>query len=89
MNKEGSLWFLAGLGCGAVVGMLYAPLPGTQARAIAAAKAKQAQGLFARCGGESAGNAIERASKAVSEARQARERIHRALDARRLGLHKT
>ena len=89
MDKQGSLWFLAGIACGAVVGMLYAPLPGTRARAITAAKAKQAQRLFARCGGESAGNATARTSKAASEARQASERIHRALDARRLGLQKT
>ncbi|HLH39045.1 MAG TPA: YtxH domain-containing protein [Bryobacteraceae bacterium] len=84
MDKQGSFWFLAGLGCGTVVGMLYAPLPGTRTRAIAVAKAKQARRLFHRSGTQpQAGGASEQAAETAPGARRIGERIHRALEASR------
>jgi len=40
-NGSGVLWFLAGLGIGAVVGILYAPQSGSETREILMAKAEE------------------------------------------------
>jgi gas vesicle protein len=40
-NGGGVLWFLAGLGIGAVVGILYAPQSGSETREILLAKADE------------------------------------------------
>ncbi|GEM_PF-1160367 len=84
MNRQGAFWFLAGVGCGALVGMLYAPLPGTRARAMAAAKAKQSRRLFQGGGSPpQAGGAPEPAREAEPAADRIGERIHRGLEASR------
>jgi gas vesicle protein len=40
-NGNGALWFLVGVGIGAVVGILYAPQSGSETREILMAKAEQ------------------------------------------------
>jgi gas vesicle protein len=40
-GRAGWLWFLAGLGIGAVVGILYAPQSGTETREILMSKAEE------------------------------------------------
>jgi gas vesicle protein len=40
-NGNGALWFLVGVGIGAVVGLLYAPQSGSETREILMAKAEQ------------------------------------------------
>jgi gas vesicle protein len=79
MNKKVPFWFLAGIGFGAVVGLLYAPRSGVRTRAIAVAKAKKSQRLLERRGEQ----LQRRMEQGVSVARRAGERISRALEARR------
>lgn len=40
-NGHGFLWFLTGLGIGAVVGLLYAPQSGSETREVLMAKAEE------------------------------------------------
>jgi gas vesicle protein len=40
-NGNGALWFLVGVGIGAVVGLLYAPQSGSETREVLMAKAEQ------------------------------------------------
>ncbi|HUK23932.1 MAG TPA: YtxH domain-containing protein [Terriglobales bacterium] len=40
-NGSGVLWFLAGLGIGAVVGVLYAPRSGSETREVLLSKAEE------------------------------------------------
>jgi gas vesicle protein len=40
-NASGALWFLVGVGIGAVVGLLYAPQSGSETREILMAKAEE------------------------------------------------
>ena len=40
-DGSGFLWFLAGLGVGAVVGVLYAPRPGDETRDVIRSKAQE------------------------------------------------
>jgi gas vesicle protein len=40
-NGSGALWFLVGVGIGAVVGLLYAPQSGSETREILMAKAEE------------------------------------------------
>lgn len=81
MDMGRSFWFMAGLGCGTVVGMLYAPLPGVRTRAIAAAKAKEAQRVWENRRERRNRNTTESVPRAVASPPGARERIRRTLDA--------
>jgi len=83
MDMGRSFWFVAGLGCGTVVGMLYAPLAGVRTRAIAIAKAKEAQRFWPHRGQRPTGNAGESAPHLAAATPDARERIRRTLDASR------
>jgi gas vesicle protein len=83
MDMGRSFWFMAGLGCGTVVGMLYAPLPGVRTRAIARAKAKEAQRLWEHRSERRARNATGSATRMAAATPDARERIRRTLDAAR------
>jgi hypothetical protein len=83
MDIGRSFWFIAGLGCGTVVGMLYAPLPGMRTRAIALAKAKEAQRFWEHRGERQTRNATDSAMRTAAATPDARERIRRTLDAAR------
>ena len=45
-SGSGVLWFLAGLGIGAAVGILYAPQSGTETREILMAKAEEGRDII-------------------------------------------
>jgi len=83
MNKQGSLWFVAGLGVGAVVGLMYAPTSGVRMRASAAAKAKEGQRVFSRWRDDADTKVNDAAERGRQSARRASARISAALDASR------
>ena len=47
-NGGGMLWFLAGLGIGAVVGVLYAPQSGSETRELLMSKAEEGREFVRR-----------------------------------------
>ena len=83
MNKQGSCWFLVGLGVGAAVGLLYAPKSGVRMRASAAAKAKEGQQFLRRTGKQFKGTAADAMDRGRDAARRAGDRINTVLDASR------
>ena len=82
-NGHGFLWFLTGLGIGAVVGLLYAPQSGSETREILMAKAEEG-GEYLR---QRAREAREQAETWAERGRQIynaqREQIRSAVDAGR------
>lgn len=84
-ENEGSgfLWFLAGLGIGAAVGILYAPKPGEETRQAikeAADQGRNAVADRARQAREQAGTWVDKGRDYVS---QQKDQIRSAVDAGR------
>jgi gas vesicle protein len=80
---KGLLWFLAGLGIGAVVGILYAPQPGSETRELLMSKAEEGRDYLrtrARDARERAEHWAER-GKEVYQAQK--EQIRSAVEAGR------
>jgi gas vesicle protein len=72
-NGSGFLWFLAGLGIGAAVGVLYAPRPGAETRDALRARAEEGRDQVrqqARRVREQANDWIDRGKEAVSQHRE-------------------
>jgi gas vesicle protein len=88
-DGSGFLWFLAGLGVGAVVGVLYAPSSGDEIRNLIRSKAEQ--------GGEKARQTAQRAREQASEwvdrggdvINQQKERFRSAYEAGRQAYNET
>ena len=77
------VWFLAGLGIGAVVGVLYAPRSGDETREVLLSKAQEGREQVrqqARKAREQAGDWMERGKDAVN---QQKEQLRAAYDASR------
>ena len=79
----GLLWFLAGLGIGAAVGILYAPQSGNETREILMAKAEEGREYVrkrARDAREQAGEWAQRGKEAINTQK---EQIRSAVEAGR------
>lgn len=82
-NGGGVLWFLAGLGIGAAVGILYAPQSGAETRDLIMSKAEEGSEYMrkrARDAREQAGQWAERGKQAYSAQK---EQIRSAVEAGR------
>lgn len=80
-DGSGFLWFLAGLGIGAAVGILYAPTPGDQTRQKIRDAAEQGRDVVkdrARQAREQAGTWVDRGRDYIS---QQKEQFQAAVDA--------
>jgi len=71
-DHDGSsfVWFLAGLGVGALVGVLYAPLSGSETREVLRSKAEEGREFVkdrARQAREQAGDWVDRGREVVNQ----------------------
>ena len=90
-DRDGNsfLWFLAGLGIGAVVGVLYAPRSGEETREVLMSKAQEGRDRVrqhARRVREQAGDWVDRGRDVVS---QQKEQFRAAYEAGRQAYHET
>jgi len=90
-DRDGSsfLWFLAGLGVGAVVGVLYAPRSGDETREVLRSKAQEGSERMrqqARRAREQAGDWVDRGGDVLS---QQKERFRSAYEAGRQAYQET
>jgi gas vesicle protein len=83
------LWFLAGLGVGAVVGVLYAPRSGEETRDTLRSKAEEGREYMrnrARQARDQAGDWVDRGRDVIS---QQKEQFKAAYEAGRQAYHET
>jgi gas vesicle protein len=90
-DRDGSsfLWFLAGLGVGAVVGVLYAPRSGDETREVLRSKAQEGSERMrhqARRAREQASDFMDRGRDALN---QQKEQFRSAYEAGRQAYHET
>jgi gas vesicle protein len=90
-DRDGSsfLWFLAGLGVGAVVGVLYAPRSGDETREVLRSKAQEGTDRVrqqARRAREQAGDWVDRGGDVLN---QQKERFRSAYEAGRQAYQET
>jgi gas vesicle protein len=90
-DRDGNsfLWFLAGLGVGAVVGVLYAPRSGEETRDVLRSKAQEGREYVrgrAREAGEQAGDWVERGRDVIN---QQKEQFRAAYEAGRQAYRET
>jgi len=82
-NGSGLLWFLTGIGIGAVVGLLYAPQPGTETRDILMAKAEEGSQYLRKRAREAREQAEDLAARGREAYNAQREQFRSAVDAGR------
>jgi gas vesicle protein len=88
-DGNGFLWFLAGLGVGALVGVLYAPRAGDEMRDVIRSKAQEGGDRArqtARRAREQANEWVDRGSDVINEQK---DRLRSAYDAARQTYHET
>jgi gas vesicle protein len=90
-DREGNsfLWFLAGLGVGAAVGVLYAPRSGDETREVLRSKAEEGREKVrreARRAREQAGDWVDRGRDVLN---QQKEQFRSAYEAGRQAYHET
>ena len=86
-DSNSILWFLAGLGVGAAVGVLYAPKPGSETRETLRSKAGEGREFVserARKAREQASDVVDRGKKV---AKQQKEQFKSAYEAGRQAYH--
>ena len=87
MSERGSgggiLWFLTGLGIGAVVGILYAPQSGSETREILMSKAEEGRDFVRQRAKEARTQAEQWAEKGKQVYNEQRDQIRSAVDAGR------
>jgi gas vesicle protein len=79
----GVLWFLAGLGIGAVVGLLYAPQSGNETREILMAKAEEGREYVRKRARDAREQAEQWAQRGKQVYNAQKEQIRSAVDAGR------
>lgn len=84
-NRDGSgvLWFLAGLGIGAVVGILYAPQSGSETRDFLISKAEEGSEYMRKRAREARQQAEEWADRGKEVYNTQKEQIRSAVEAGR------
>ena len=88
-DSNSFLWFLAGLGIGAVVGVLYAPRSGDETREVLLSKAQEGRERVrqqARRVREQAGDWMDRGRDVIS---QQKDQFRAAYEAGRQAYHET
>jgi gas vesicle protein len=83
------LWFLAGLGLGAVVGVLYAPLAGSETRRVILEKAEESTDFVRNRAREAKEQAKGWADLGRDVLHQQREQFRSAYEAGRQAYHET
>ena len=82
-NGSGALWFLVGIGIGAVVGLLYAPQSGAETREILMAKAEEGREFVRKRTREAREQATQWAERGKEAYNSQKEQIRSAVDAGR------
>lgn len=82
-NGGGALWFLVGIGIGAVVGLLYAPQSGAETREILMAKAEEGREFVRKRTREARDQAEQWAEKGKEAYNSQKEQIRSAVEAGR------
>lgn len=82
-GSGGVLWFLAGLGIGAVVGILYAPQSGSETREILMAKAEEGRDFVRKRSREAREQAEQWAQRGKDAYNSQKEQIRSAVEAGR------
>jgi gas vesicle protein len=82
-NGGGFLWFLMGIGIGAVVGLLYAPQSGNETREILMAKAEEGRDFLRKRAEDAREQAETWAEKGREVYNSQREQVRSAVDAGR------
>ena len=80
---NGILWFLTGLGIGAVVGILYAPQSGTETREILMQKAEEGREFVRRRSKEARDQAEKWAERGKQVYNEQKDQIRSAVEAGR------
>jgi gas vesicle protein len=83
------LWFLAGLGVGAVVGILYAPRSGNETREALRAKAEEGREFVRERARQAREQAAEWADRGREVVNQQKEQFRSAYEAGRQAYHET
>jgi len=84
-----ALWFLAGLGVGAVVGILYAPRPGNETREALRSKAEDGREFMRERARQAREQATEWAERGREAVNQQKEQFRSAYEAGRQAYHET
>ncbi len=88
-DGNGFLWFLAGLGLGAVVGVLYAPLSGNETRQVIREKAEEGSAYVRNRAREARDQAQQWADRGRDVLKQQKEQFRSAYEAGRQAYHET
>jgi gas vesicle protein len=86
-NGNSFLWFLAGLGVGAMVGVLYAPRSGNETREALRSKAEEGRDYMRSRAKEVRGQASEWADRGRDVLNQQKEQFRAAYEAGRQAYH--
>lgn len=82
-GRVGLLWFLAGLGIGAVVGILYAPQSGSETREVLMSKAEEGRDFVRKHAREAREQAEQWAQRGKEVYNAQKEQIRTAVEAGR------
>ena len=82
-NGSGALWFLVGVGIGAVVGLLYAPQSGAETREILMSKAEEGRDFIRKRGREAREQASQWAERGKEAYNTQKDQIRSAVEAGR------
>ena len=82
-NGSGALWFLAGLGIGAAVAILYAPQSGSETREILMAKAEEGREFVRKRARDAREQAEEWAGRGKEVLKQQKDSFRSAVEAGR------
>lgn len=82
-NGSGALWFLLGVGIGAVVGLLYAPQSGAETREILMAKAEEGREFVRKRTREAREQAEQWAERGKEAYNSQKDQIRSAVEAGR------
>src|ERR1700720_373742 len=86
-NSNSFLWFLAGLGVGAVAGILYAPRSGNETREVLRARAEEGREYVKNRAREAREQASQWADKGRDVVTQQKEQFRAAYEAGRQAYH--
>ena len=88
-DSNSFIWFLAGLGLGALAGVLYAPRSGSETRQAIREKAEEGREYISNAAREARGQASEWVDRGREILNQQREQFKSAYEAGRQAYHET